>query len=430
MFVNILPPEVRSRIAAGEVIESPADVVKELLENSLDAGARNVEVEITKGGKRLIYVKDDGTGIHPEDIERVVLEGATSKIKDEKDLINLKSYGFRGEALHSIVSVSRLRIRSRYFQELEGYQVDFVGGELLRKSKVGMAPGTVVEVMDLFYNLPVRRKSLRREDTERNRVLEVIKEYAIVNPTVGFRLISNGREVLSLKQGDELSRIEEIFGERFEVYEKEREFLRVRSYIARNVRQGKIYIFINSRPVSSRSLKEFLKKVLGYKTMGIVFLELPSFMVDFNIHPKKREVRFLKERKTLSLLRELLSTREDHYVPFLSQGQDNYSTDFELIGQIDEKIILARREDYLYFFDQHLLSERINYEKMKDRPNAEDVSCRISIKAGERLSTKQMEELIEGWKNLENPHVCPHGRPIYYRVHLRDIYEKLGRSYY
>jgi len=146
MFVKVLPPEVRSKIAAGEVIESPADVVKELVENSLDAKATKIEVEISKGGKRLILVRDNGTGIHPEDLDLVVQEGATSKIESEKDLLNLSSYGFRGEALHSIASVSRMRIRSRFFQETEGYEIEVEGGKVVSKRKVGMPVGTEVEV--------------------------------------------------------------------------------------------------------------------------------------------------------------------------------------------------------------------------------------------------------------------------------------------
>lgn len=429
MFVKILPPEVRRKIAAGEVIESPADVVKELVENSLDAQATKIEVEISKGGKRFIAVRDNGTGIHPEDIEKVILEGATSKIESERDLLNVSSYGFRGEALHSIASVSRMKIRSRYFQSREGVEIEVEGGEVVSKRKVGMPVGTEVEVMDLFYNLPVRRKFLRREDTERNRIANLIKEYAIVNPQTAFISFSNGREVLNLKPSDERGRIEEILGGRFEPINSERDFLKVRAYVKRNVDQGSFYIFVNSRPISSRSLKEFLRKVLGYKTLGVIFLELPPFLVDFNVHPKKREVRFVKERKFLSTLREILSNREEGLSNFLSQEVPRYESDLEVIGQLSDTIILVKGGDYLYFFDQHLLSERINYEKLEGRKNADEIACRISIKAGQPLTEKEMRDLLKEWRNLENPHVCPHGRPIYYKVHLKEIYTKLGRSF-
>ena len=429
MFVKILPPEVRSRIAAGEVIESPADVVKELVENSLDARATSIEVEISKGGKRLILVRDNGTGIHPEDLEKVIMEGATSKIESEKDLMNLSSYGFRGEALHSIASVSRMRIRSRFFQEREGYEIEVEGGEIISRRKVGMPVGTEVEVRDLFFNLPARRKFLRREDTERRRVAELLKEYALVNPGVGFLFFSNAREILNLRPAPEERRVEELLGLGLERISKEREFLKVRAYVRRNVPHGEIHIFVNSRPVGTRSLKEFLRKVLGYKTAGVIFVDLPPFLADFNVHPKKKEVRFLKERKVLSLLREILSAREEELVPHLGQEGPRYETEFRIVGQLDNTLILARRGDYLYFFDQHLISERANYERMGEREEAEEPACRSALKSGRELTEEEMRELLETWKSLRNPHVCPHGRPIYYRIHLKEIYEKLGRSF-
>lgn len=430
MFVKILPHQVRSKIAAGEVIESPADVVKELVENSLDANATRIEVDISKGGKRLILVRDNGTGIHPEDIDKVVLEGATSKIGSEKDLMNISSYGFRGEALHSIASVSRLTIRSRYFQEKEGYEVEVEGegGEVVSKSKVGMPVGTEVEVRDLFFNLPARRKFLKREDTERRRIINLIREYALANPDVGFILFSNAREVLNLRPASERERAEDVLGERLEPIRGEREFLRLRAYVKRNVSRGEFHLFVNSRPVSSKGMKDFLRKTLGYKTLGVVFLELPPFMVDFNVHPKKREVKFLKERKVLALMRSMLGGRETEFFT-LEQETAPYETEFRILGQLNDTVILAQRGDYLYFFDQHLISERANYEKLKGKPEADQIACRSAIKSGEKLSEKEMKELVELWKGLENPHVCPHGRPIYYRLHIKDIYEKLGRSF-
>ncbi len=426
MFVHILPEKVRRLIAAGEVIEAPRDVVKELIENSLDAQSTHIEVEISKGGKRLIRVKDNGTGIHPDDIDKVVLQGATSKIKDENDLMNIESYGFRGEALFSISSVSRFTLRSRYFQERKGYEIYVEGGKFLEKKEAGMQIGTEVIVRDLFFNTPVRKKFLPKEDTERRKIHELVKIYSIVRPETGFSFISEGREVLKLSPSSEEERIENVFERRFEKIEGEKEFLRLRAYISRNVKQGKFYIFVNSRPVENKNLKEFLRKVLGYKTLGIIFLELPAVLVDFNVHPKKKEVKFVKERKTLSLIKEILSPKSyDIPVPFLSQEREVYRPRYELIGQLENTFILARIDDYIYFFDQHLLSERINYEKLGEESKA----CRIAVKGGEKLSEKEMRELLESWFSLENPHVCPHGRPIYYRIHLKEIYEKLGRSF-
>ncbi len=425
MFVKILPPEVRSRIAAGEVIESPTDVVKELVENSLDAKATRVEVEIHKGGKRLIRVQDNGTGIHPEDIEKVILQGTTSKIENEEDLLKITTYGFRGEALHSISSVSKFTLRSRYFQEKEGWEIRVEGGKPLGKEKVGMPVGTEVEVRELFYNLPVRKKFLKKEDTERRKILELIKEYALVNPEVEFILFAEGKEKLNLKRSSLKKRVEELFETPVEELSEEREGVRLRTFIARNQRQGKYYLFINSRPVQNKNLKEYLRKAFGYKTLVVLFAEMPPFMVDFNVHPKKKEVKIMKERKFLELIRELAGRKREFVeIPKLSQSTATYESTYEILGQLNNTIILVKSGGYLYFIDQHLLDERINYEKTGD----ENVACRISVKAGEKLSEEKIKEMIKAWRNLENPHVCPHGRPIYYRLPLREIYEKLGRQ--
>ncbi|HIQ31054.1 MAG TPA: DNA mismatch repair endonuclease MutL [Aquifex aeolicus] len=426
MFVKVLPPNVRSKIAAGEVIESPVDVVKELVENSLDAGATRVDVEIAKGGKRLIWVRDNGTGVHPEDIDKVFLEGATSKIESEQDLMSLSSYGFRGEALHSIVSVSRFRMRSRFFGEGAGWEVELEGGTLLSKRMVGMATGTEVEVRDLFFNLPARRSFLKREDTERNRIVELLKTYALAKPQVSFSLLSNGKELLFVRSSKERERVEEVLGGYVEEVGGEKEFLKVRVFLRRNVPKGKFYLFVNSRPVSSKALVEFLRKKFGYKTLCAVFMELPPFFIDFNVHPKKKEIKFLKERKTLALLEGILSREGDLPVPGIAQEVPSYGAAFKVLGQVKDTLIVAQRGDYLYFFDQHLLSERLNYESMG--PGDEDLACRVSLKAGRTLTRREMEELLKRWETLHNPHVCPHGRPIYYRIHLREIYDKLGRS--
>ena len=427
MFVEILPPNVRKKISAGEVIESPADVVKELVENSLDAKATEIEVEISKGGKRLIVVQDNGIGIHPEDIDKVFLEGATSKIREEKDLLRITSYGFRGEALHSIATVSRMTISSRYFQELEGWKVEVEEGKLLSKEKVGMPVGTRVEVRDLFFNVPVRRKHLKREDSERNRIANLLREYALANHKVAFRFFSNAKKILELPSTkSQEERASDVLGGRVETFYGEREFLRVKVFARRNVTKGKIHLFVNSRPVDSRNLKDFLRNLLGYKTLAAVFIELPPFLVDFNVHPKKREVRFLKERKTLTLLREAL--KEEKYPleeEFLAQEVKPYSSGFEIIGQLEDTVIVAKSGDYLYFFDQHLLSESTLYKRL----GREDLSCRGALKAGKTLTQKEMKELIEEWKRAGAPKVCPHGRPVYFRLHLKDIYEKLGRVY-
>ncbi|HIQ48267.1 MAG TPA: DNA mismatch repair protein MutL, partial [Aquifex aeolicus] len=158
----------------------------------------------------------------------------------------------------------------------------------------------------------------------------------------------------------------------------------------------------------------------------VLYAELPPFMVDFNVHPKKKEVKILKERKFLELIKSLAGKNNPLItLPKLSQSMASYSPTYEIVGQLNDTFILVKDSEYLYFIDQHLLDERINYEKLKNK----DLACRISVKGGQKLSKKKIRELVKKWQNLENPHVCPHGRPIYCRIPLREIYEKLGRNF-
>ncbi len=428
MFIKILPEEIKRKISAGEVIEGPADVVKELIENSIDAKSTNIEVEILKGGKSLIRVKDNGIGIHRDDIEKVFLEGATSKIEKEEDLLNVDTYGFRGEALHAITSVSRTYIRSRYFQDKVGREIFVEGGTLLKVRDRGMPYGTEVEVRDIFFNVPVRRKFLKRQETERGRVFKVFKEYALVNPEIEFKFISEGKEIITLKPAGSKERIEEIFNLPFEHIEGRKGMLSVTAFISRNVDRGEIFIFVNGRPVYNKNLKEFFRKLVGYKACCVSFIDLPPYAVDVNIHPKKREIKIRKEREVLSAIRDILKpTTVQFESEFLAQDIPEYREKlFEIVGTIDNRIIVVIIDEFLYFFDQHLLSERWRYEK---EGLGEEEACRGAIKGGEKLKREIVEDMIKAWFSFENPDVCPHGRPIYYRIPLSDIYAKLGRCY-
>ncbi len=430
MFVKVLPPEVVSKISAGEVVESPTDVVKELVENSLDAKATEVVVEISKGGKRYVKVRDNGTGIHPQDIEKVILRNATSKLEDEKQLYGISSYGFRGEALYAISSVSLMRLKSRFFQEDTGYELICEAGRVKEKREVGMSVGTSVEVHELFFNMPARRRFLRKADTEKRGIKRLLLSYALSNPGVGFTLISEGRVLLELKSEDYEERIGSLFGEGFELLEGEESGIRVRAYVRRNEQKSESFIFVNSRPVFNRNLKEFIRKLLGYKTLSILYIEMPPFMVEQNVHPKKHEVRFVKERKVLEVIRKALTEKGDNllYSDFLSQEPPRYGEEVEVVGQLMDALVVVRIGEYLYFFDQHLLSERINYERLPQREEGAQIACRSAIKKGESLETHQILEMVKEWKRLQNPHVCPHGRPIYYRIHMSEILSKIDRN--
>ncbi len=417
-----LPEELRKRITAGEVIERPADVVKELVENSLDAQTKKVVVEVFKGGKELIRVEDWGKGIEPEDLPLVFEEFTTSKIRREEDLLSTLSYGFRGEGLHSIAQVSRVRIKSRHFNEELGRELMVEGGKVGEPRRVGMHVGTIVEVKDLFYNLPVRRKFLKRQDVENRKILELVKTYSLSNPEVSFELYLEGKESFKAYAKGEEERLEEVFKDKFEKVEKEKEQVKVRIYLSRNKRRGKIYLFINKRPVFLKNLSELLRRSFGYKTLVIAFLEVPPYLMDLNVHPKKREVKLYRERLITELLR---GKREGETLTVaLREKEFSYQTYPELVGILENTFIMAKYGGYLYFFDQHLLSERINYERGMD----ERESCLSSVRAGDKVSKRTAQELLKAWTNLENPHTCPHGRPLYWKIPLREIYERLGRK--
>ncbi len=426
MRINLLPEEVKNRISSGEVIESPAECVKELMENSLDAGATFVDVEVIKGGKRYISVRDNGIGIPSEDIHKAIMSGATSKIRNLEDLQSLSTYGFRGEALHAISLVSKMVLRSRFFQEEVGKEIRVESGKVVSEKPIGMPVGTHVEVYDLFYNLPVRSAFLQKEDTERRRIYKVFKALALANPKTAFRLRAEGKEIYHLKPAIDIKeRAEEVFQVKLEHITKEEQSFKVDLLLPLN-REGKdFFLFVNGRAVQNKSLSEYVRKVWGRAGLVLCYVRVPPYLLDVNIHPKKTEVKILKEGNVKNLIKSALETRHKHTPAFLSQKRVEYQTEPELIGIIDNTLIVAKLGDYLYFFDQHLLSERYNYEVLKME---EDKACRSSIKAGDKIDQKKARELLNLWLSFENREVCPHGRPIYYRIYLGDIYKKLQRG--
>jgi len=200
--VHQLPPEVISKIAAGEVIERPASVIKELMENSVDAGAERVEVEIKSAGKELISVRDDGCGIGPEDMDNVFQRHSTSKIAKAEDIYMVGSLGFRGEALYSIASVSDVLLQSRTRDNDAGWEIHLRGNKRLKSAPAGVSYGTTLEIRELFFNTPARRKFLKSDITETNEIIDVFMPYALLYPGKEFKLVSNGKPLLDLGKHD------------------------------------------------------------------------------------------------------------------------------------------------------------------------------------------------------------------------------------
>jgi DNA mismatch repair protein MutL len=327
--IRILPEAVANRIAAGEVVERPASVVKELLENSLDAGAKAIRVEVEAGGKRMIRVIDDGHGMTHDDALLAFERHATSKLKSADDLMSIATLGFRGEAMPTIAAVSRLLLETRDAAEPEGTRVEFAGGKLVGVKSAGLPPGTTVSVADLFYSVPARRKFLKSETTELGHIASLVTHYALANPGKQFILSTPTQQIVDCAPVDRLAdRVYQLFGkqaldELVEIptasaafraaitepeLEKEEESARISVYgftsrpeIQRPNRNG-IYVFVNRRLVRDRlilhAIHEAYRNILPGNVFPatLLFLEMPYDEVDVNVHPAKIEVRFRRSQ--------------------------------------------------------------------------------------------------------------------------------------
>ncbi|MFB4391579.1 MULTISPECIES: DNA mismatch repair endonuclease MutL [unclassified Pseudomonas] len=313
--IELLSPRLANQIAAGEVVERPASVVKELLENSLDSGARRIDVEVEQGGVKLLRVRDDGAGIAADDLPLALARHATSKIRELEDLEGVLSLGFRGEALASISSVARLTLTSRTASAGEAWQVETEGRDMTPRVQPAAHPvGTSVEVRDLFFNTPARRKFLKAEKTEFDHLHEVIRRLALARFDVGFHLRHNGKSVLSLHEApDEMARARRVgaicgpgFLEQALPIDVERNGLRLWGWVGlptfSRSQADLQYFFVNGRAVRDKlvahAVRQAYRDVLfnGRHPTFVLFLELEPSGVDVNVHPTKHEVRFREGR--------------------------------------------------------------------------------------------------------------------------------------
>jgi len=333
--IRILEPTVANQIAAGEVVERPAAVIKELLENSLDADARRVTVDFSRGGKAQMIVEDDGKGMTGDEALLSLERHATSKIQLASDLDRIATFGFRGEALPSIASVARFTMQTRPASAPSGTEVAINGGKLVHRRDHGMAPGTRIEVSNLFHPVPARLKFLKSDETEAAHIVRLVRLYAIAHPEVGFLLREDGREIFrSPGNAPLLDRVREIWGR--QVAEEvtimplfERPGMRLSGLlgkpgVSRGTRQDLVTV-VNGRPVDSRTMAFALTESYhtlipkGRYPLAFVFLEMDPAWVDVNVHPAKREVRFRDEAKVRNFLIEsvlaVLRARADDGLP-------------------------------------------------------------------------------------------------------------------
>src|SRR5712692_9956563 len=306
-IVHILPEQVASQIAAGEVVERPASAVKELIENSLDAGARAISVEIERGGVGLIAVADDGCGMTREDAILSLRRHATSKIRSAADLAAIRTLGFRGEALASIASVSNLRMQTRRAIDSEGVEVTAEAGNIEGTRACAMAAGTRIEVRQLFFNTPARLKFLKTLATEQGAIAEAFQRVALANHHIAFTLVADGRTMFELPRATSaLERVRQMYGPKLAAkmlaFDLDRPGIRARGLVATSQESfatGRmIFTFVNGRSVRDRMLIRAIEQ--AYQTLiprgrhpaAVLFVDMRHEDVDVNVHPMKTEVRF------------------------------------------------------------------------------------------------------------------------------------------
>lgn len=316
-IIKVLPESLINQIAAGEVVERPASVVKELVENSIDAGAKSIVVELKDAGKSFIKIIDDGCGMIPEDLELALQRHATSKIRDEADLWKIKTMGFRGEALASISSVSKMIIRSKTANDLAGTEIQSVGGEIKVKQEVGMPSGTQIEVYDLFFNTPARQKYLKQDSTELGHVTSILDMIALAHPELSFKLVHNDKVIFDLaRSSDLISRVADIFGKAtseamLPVFYGGSAF-QIDGFIgkpllSRSTSQHQ-YFFVNGRPIQHFLLANTIKTAFhsmlmeNKKPVFILNIKIDPALIDVNVHPRKTEIRFEDQQSLIKVV--------------------------------------------------------------------------------------------------------------------------------
>ena len=330
--IKILSADVANKIAAGEVVERPASVVKELIENAVDAGSTSIRVEIRAGGKRLIHVSDNGLGMEREDALLALERHATSKVSRIEDLACIQTFGFRGEALASIASVSQFELLTRTADALEGTKVNVEGGVFRSVQESGCSPGTHMSINNLFYNVPARLKFLKTDTTEMNHVTNQVTWAALAHPNIHFSLTHNGRTILDVRACDShLERVRLLYGKEFaeNLIEFTEELPDLKIYgllgkpeFTKPNREYQLF-FLNQRPIRSRIIGAALTESLdamvakGRQPVALLFLTLDPETVDVNVHPAKIEVRFRNERTIYSGIVRILrnAVHKAKYIP-------------------------------------------------------------------------------------------------------------------
>ena len=414
--IKVLDQKTINLIAAGEIIERPASIVKELIENSLDAKTSSITIEIHGSGQPFIMVSDDGQGMSKDDLTLALERHATSKINSANDLFDIKTFGFRGEALPSIAGVSKLQITSKKRDEkLNGVELCAEGGSIISIEDKGAPSGTTVVVKDVFYNLPARRKYLKKDITEFSHVYNLVEKFIIANPDVKFKLLHNGKEMISsLGNSNMLDVLVTVFGRKIKDdilnFELNRGLISVKGYVGQPQitypNRSKEIIFVNGRFVYAgllaRTIEEEYRGLIpsGRFPLAIVFVDIDPKQIDVNVHPTKKEIRFEKVNHVLSILRDAVRSRLKNSEKSVSMVENNiFQGDITSCEMKDKKIeeiyrdeelkpvfeymtitnadqypLFQHKNTYLVtiwdsnlvIIDQHVAHERILYERLSE----------------------------------------------------------------
>ncbi len=470
--IQKLPSEIAEKIAAGEVVERPFSVVKELVENSLDAGASRIEIFIEDGGRKLIRVQDEGCGMTPEEMKLSLERHATSKLHSLEDLFSILSLGFRGEALPSVAAISRFTLKSRSQETttLSGYEIFVEGGKVLRSNETGHPLGTTIEVRDLFYNTPARLKFLKSNETEWGHIEDYLMGMALAYPEVQFIAHHQNKEKIRWTQRGIKPRLFEVFGadvvEGLYPVRHERDSLILEGFVSHphfsRSSNSSLFLFLNQRLIKDRLLNHAV--MAGYRhllmkdqyPLVVLSLKMPPHLVDVNVHPTKREVRFAQPNVVHQFVAEAIGktlaeapwTRSNAHPPpnplpsregekeqklsFLTpsplagegrgegtvSNQNWFSSNYKplaesssfsrvgrlpfssllVIGQLKGTYILCQSEAHLVLIDQHAAHERIGFEKLRRAYQAGKIPM-------QQLLIPQMIEVKESEKEFLQPHL-------------------------
>lgn len=395
--INLLDDNTANKIAAGEVVERPSSVVKELVENSIDAGAKNITIEIIEGGCNLIKIIDDGLGIHPDDIKKAFLPHATSKIKSAEDIFSISTLGFRGEALASIASVAKVNLKTKISNNEFGKEIYIEGGEILEENDCGTNTGTIIEVRDLFFNVPARKKFLKSFTREGSIITDIINRISISNPDISFKLFNNGKKVIStFGNGIVKDVLRTIYGKKISdnliYFKNDRDFISVDGFIgkeeiARGSRNNQS-IFVNGRYIKNKTLVAAVENAFkSFSTISkfpffVLFVNVYPEYVDVNIHPTKAEIKFKDDRAIFKCVFDTVhkALKEDVF------------NDFKLPEEIvDSSIKVENFEMNLSINDDNV---KFNSFEKNEKFNREFIDYSVAITQEKQELNKLKEKLI------------------------------------